>query len=160
MKKLMFLVMTFAYSCSADTYVEYTKELIKYELDFDYSIKDPMVNMDYLKEKEEAKKSKKVEEEQKLKDKKKILESKPITTNIKPEKKDIIFNLISVFNKKAFINSKLDDNSSTKWYKKGDMIFNYNISKVEKNYVVISDENISKIITIKNNNNKNLRVIK
>jgi hypothetical protein len=166
---ILFFIATFIYS---DQYIDKTKDLTRYKLDIEYNIKDPMVDIEAFNKKTDEKPVKKQGEKKEKKDdtkkavvnkdKAKVLNSTPtniISSEVK-EKKDVEFNLVSIFNKKAFISAKLDDNTTSNWYKENDAIFYYKVYKINKNHVVVKDKNISKILIINQDNNKNLKVIK
>ena len=160
---ILFFIATFIY---ANQYVEETKALIRYKLDLKYDIKDPMVDVKAFNEslnpkKEDNKNDKKSKNQKNLgKDKAKVLNSTPTDGSKKKEKKEVEFNLESIFNKKAFITAKLDDNTTSSWYKENDSIFYYKVYKIDKNYVIVKDKNVSKMLVINKADNKNLKVVK
>ena len=160
---IMFLLI-FSY---ADEYVTQTKELIKYKLSLKYDIKDPMVDIKSFNESlnvnaknVDNKKGSKSNNKVISKDKAKVLNSTPTKDGKKKEKKEVKFNLESIFNKKAFISAKLDDNTTSSWYKENDSIFYYKVYKIDKNYVILKDKNVSKMLVINKTDNKNLKVVK
>ena len=160
---IMFLLI-FSY---ADEYVTQTKELIRYKLNLKYDIKDPMVDVKAFNESLNAnsknlnnKKDAKYDNKVLSKDKAKVLNSTPTEGAKKKGKKDVQFTLKSIFNNKAFITAKLDDNTTSSWYKENDSIFYYKVYKIDKNYVIVKDKNVSKMLVINKADNKNLKVVK
>ena len=156
----MFLIISS--SLYASIYTKETKDLLEYKLDLKYNIKNPMVDIKAFTSKDVNKtknstKNQHAKSSGKNKDKEKVLNS---SIKNKQKKKRKIFHLLSIFNNKAFIKVQLDNNITSKWYKKNDTISSYKVENISNSYVILKDKNISKMLVINKNKNKNLKVIK